>query len=187
LSATIGHGPGEANTGYGDGTDLAVAYTTGGLTLATGYLKGTSTGAATGFTVTPIVGAVAATTEAITAGARSTVQAFTVTYDFGMAKIYGGYNDLRTGGDVDQKANSTIYGISAPFGNITVALAINDAKYTEDGGTTASTTGMMLMAKYALSKRTYGYVQYGTQSVKLSTGASGGSASGNAIGLTHSF
>jgi predicted porin len=187
LSATIGHGPGELATGYNDGTDIALAYTTGGFTFGTAYATGVASGAATNFTVTPVVGAVAATTEAITAGARSTGQAFTATYDFGVAKIYGGYNTLKTGGDADQKANSTMYGISAPFGNITVALAFSDAKYTEDGGTTASASGMMLLAKYNLSKRTYAYVQYGTQTNKLSTGASGGSATGNGIGLTHSF
>jgi len=187
LSATIGHSPGEVATGYGDATDLALAYKSGGLTLATGYAKGTSTGAATGFTTIPGFGSTAATTEAITTGARSTAQAFTVTYDFGMAKVYGGYNDLRTGGDIDQKANSTIYGISAPFGNITVALAFSDAKYTAAAATTTSTSAMRLVAKYNLSKRTYAYIQYGTQSLKLSTGATGGSASGNGIGLTHSF
>jgi predicted porin len=187
LSVTIGHGPGEVATGYGDGTDIAVSYNNGPLTLATAYGTSVASGAATGFTVTPVVGSVAVTQEAITAGSRSTAQAFTVAYDFGMAKVFAGYAMLKTGGDADQKANSSNYGISAPLGNITVALSFSDAKYTEDGGTTASATGVRLLAKYNLSKRTYAYVQYGTQSNKLSTGASGGSATGNGIGLTHSF
>jgi len=187
LSVTIGHGPGEVATGYGDGTDVAVSYNNGPLTLATAYGTSVASGAATGFTVTPLVGSVPVTQEAITAGSRSTAQAFTVAYDFGMAKVFAGYAMLKTGGDNDQKANSSNYGISAPLGNITFALSFSDAKYTEDGGTTASATGVRLLAKYNLSKRTYAYVQYGTQTNKLSTGASGGSATGNGIGLTHSF
>ena len=130
----------------------------------------------------PGVGNVAATTEAVTAGSKSAISAAALTYDFGMAKVYFGYNSNQSGGATTQTANSSTYGLSVPFGAASLGVATSNASYRATAGATTTVTGTRLLAKYAFSKRTAAYFQYGV--AKISAGAS---ATGNGIGLTHNF
>jgi len=200
LSLSVEKAQGEASTRAGDYQGLSATYTTGGFmgSYATGrYIaKGTAVLAAVDraagtaaaaaqageWTTIAGVGSVAATTEAVTVGSKSSISALTLTYDFGMAKVFGGYNTNQSGGDTDQSQNSSTVGLSIPFGAISVGIAQSSASYRSAAAVTSTVTGTRVLAKYAFSKRTNAYIQYGT--AKVSAGAS---ATGNGIGLTHSF
>jgi len=200
LSLTYEKGLGETTSRQGDYMGMNATYTTGGLmaSYSTGQYKakGTAVLAAIArssssaaaalqageWTDIPAIGDNAATTELVTAGSKSTISALAVTYDFGMAKVFGGYNTNQSGGNTNQTQNSNTIGLSVPFGAISVGIAQSSASYRSTDATTSTVSGTRVLAKYAFSKRTNGYVQYGT--AKVSAGAS---ATGNGIGLTHSF
>jgi len=195
LSLSLEKAQGEASTRAGDYQGLQATYTTGGFmaSYATGQYKAKGTAVLTAVTQTssvagssavagewtdiPGLGNNSATTELVTAGSKSSISAFAITYDFGMAKVFGGYNTNQSGGDTDQTQNSSTIGLSVPFGAISVGIAQSSAD-----ATTSSVSGTRVLAKYAFSKRTNGYIQYGTAKV-----SAGQSATGNGIGLTHSF
>jgi len=201
LSVSVEAAQGEASTRAGDYTGAQVNYTVGGFmasyamgrgkaagTVPFAAVAATTTAAAVAgrdgeWTTIPGVSAAGlATTEAVTAGAKSSISAVAVSYDFGMAKVFGGYNSLQSGGDTDQTANSSTFGVTVPFGAVSVGIAASQASYRSAAAVNSTATGTRLLAKYAFSKRTNGYIQYGT--AKISGGAS---ATGNGIGLTHSF
>jgi len=200
LSVTLEHSPGEAATGYGNFNGAGMKFTTGGFLLSYGMgqytAKGTaaltaitqtssvagSSAVAAEWTTNPGAGSVAATTESVTAGSKSSISALALSYDFGMAKVYAGYNTNKSGGDSDQTQTSNTFGVSVPFGAISVGVAQSSATYKSAAAANVTINGTRLLAKYAFSKRTNAYVQYGTAKV---TG--GASATGNGIGLTHSF
>jgi len=202
LSVSLEAAQGEAANRGGDYNGAQVNYTVGGFmasyAIGNGKALGTAEEAAveveygvsaavpasTGeWTAIPKLGSTAATTEAVTAGAKSSISALALTYDFGMAKVFGGYNSLQSGGNTNQTANSTTFGVTVPFGAVSVGIAASQASYRDTAGDSVTLTGTRVLAKYAFSKRTNGYIQYGT--AKISGG--NGSATGNGIGLTHSF
>ena len=201
LSLTVEKGLGETDgSRNGDYQGMNATYSVGGFmaSYSTGQYKAKGTAvlaaitrsassaaaaAQTGEWVTvPGVGNVAATTEAVTAGSKSSISALALTYDFGVAKAYFGYNSNQSGGDTDQSQNSSTYGISIPVGAASIGVATSNANYKSAAATTTTVTGTRLLAKYAFSKRTAAYFQYGV--AKISAGAS---ATGNGIGLTHNF
>jgi len=200
LSVTLEHGPGEAATGYGNYNGAGLKYTTGGFLLSYGMgqytAKGTSyyaavaetsssaaiAGSTAEWVTNPGSGSVAASTEAVTAGSKSSITALALSYDFGMAKVYAGYNTNKSGGDADQTQTSNTFGVSLPMGAISVGIAQSSATYKSAAAAGVTINGTRLLAKYAFSKRTNAYLQYGTAKV---TG--GASVTGNGIGLTHSF
>ncbi len=203
LSVSLEAAQGEAANRGGDYTGAQINYTVGGFmasyAIGNGKALGTAEEAAvavdydtpsaaipasTGeWTAIPKLGSTAATTEAVTAGAKSSISALALTYDFGMAKVFGGYNSLQSGGDKDQTASSSTFGVTVPFGAASVGIAASQASYRDADGDSVTLTGTRVLAKYAFSKRTNAYIQYGT--AKISGG--NGSATGNGIGLTHSF
>ena len=200
LGLSLEAAQGEASTRNGDYTGMQATYTTGGFmaSYATGRGKaaGTVPIAAVAATTTAIasaarngewttasaIGSVDATTETVTAGSRSSLSALALTYDFGMAKVFAGYNSAQSGGDTDQTANSSTLGLTVPFGAISVGIAQSSASYRNANAVNSTSTGTRVLAKYAFSKRTNGYIQYGT--AKISAGAS---VRGTGIGLTHNF
>jgi len=201
LSLSIEKAQGETTTRQGDYQGMQATYTTGGFmaSYATGSYKAkgtvpfaavaaTSTAAAVAgrdgeWYATPTIGATDYTTETVTAGSKSTISAVALTYDFGMAKVFAGYNSNQSGGNANQTQNSSTIGLTVPFGATSIGIAQSQASYRSVTNTSAKTaTGTRLLAKYAFSKRTNGYIQYGT--AKISGGAS---ATGNGIGLTHNF
>jgi len=200
LSLSIEKAQGETTTRQGDYQGMQATYTAGGFmaSYATGQYKAkgtavlaaiarsTSSAAASAqtgeWTDIPAIGDNAATTELVTAGSKSSISALTITYDFGMGKVFGGYNTNQSGGNTNQTQNSSTIGLSVPFGAMSVGIAQSSASYRSTDASTSTVSGTRVLAKYAFSKRTNGYVQYGT--AKVSAGAS---ATGNGIGLTHSF
>jgi len=183
LSASIEMGPGEVDgSRNGNYQGARVAYSNSGFMISYAMGQYRSTGAATEWTTAPAVGNIAAAQQAITTGVTSSISSLTMTYDFGAAKVYGGYNSNQSGGNSNQTANSSTLGISVPLGAITAGIAASTASYRSAAAATVDVTGTRLLAKYAFSKRTSAYIQYGT--AKISGGAS---ATGNGIGLTHSF
>ncbi len=203
LSVSLEAAQGEESTKAGDYRGAQINYTTGGFmaSYAIGSVKaaGTAENAAvdedydggtaalvgsTGeWTALPKIGGNAATTEAITAGAKSSISALALTYDFGMAKVFVGYNSLQSGGDSDQTANSSTFGLTVPLGAVSVGIAASQASYRDADGDSITLNGTRLLAKYAFSKRTNAYIQWGTTKASNNNG----SATGNGIGLTHSF
>ncbi len=200
LSLTLEKAQGETTSRQGDYQGLQATYTTGGFlaSYATGQYKALGTGvwAATAedgtgtaiaasvgeWTVIPGVSAAgAATTEAVTAGSKSSITAIALTYDFGAAKVYGGYNTNQSGGSTDQTSNSSTLGVTVPVGAISLGIAASQSSYSSTAGDNTA-TGMRFLGRYAFSKRTNAYVQYGKASV-----SGGQSATGSGIGLTHSF
>jgi len=135
------------------------------------------------------VGNIKATDEAITAGARSAITAIAVSYDFGMIKLFGGYNSNNSGGHTNQTANSSTYGLKLPLGAFTVGIAQSSSNHRNAAGNSSTASGIRLLTTYSFTKRTQAYFQYGT--AKIDSGAntqnSGASASGTGFGLTHSF
>jgi len=200
LTVVLEHGPGEAATSYGNYNGAGFKFTTGGFlahysvgqltakgTAAIAAIAQTSTAAAVPavaaeWTTNPGAGSVGATTEAVTAGSKSSISALALSYDFGMAKVYAGYNTNKSGGDSDQTQVSSTIGVSVPLGAFSVGIAQSSATYKSAAAAGVTTNGTRLLAKYPFSKRTNAYLQWGTQKV---TG--GASATGNGIGLTHSF
>jgi len=172
-----------AGTRNGESQGGSVAYTTGGLSLGYAILNGKNTGAATDWTTRPGVGDQAAVQEAATAGSTSRANAFSASYDFQVAKLWVGYNTLASGGNTNQTATSSTYGISAPFGAVSVGIAASNASYKSAANASITATGTKLLTSYAFSKRTSAYFQYGV--AKLS--GNNGSATGNGIGLWHRF
>ncbi len=171
-----------AGTRNGESQGGSVGYTTGGLSLSYAILNTKNTGAATDWTTRPAIGQVVVQ-EAATAGSTARANAFSVSYDFTVAKLWAGYNTLASGGNTNQSASSSTYGVSVPFGAASIGLAASNASYKSAAGATITATGTAMLSSYALSKRTSAYIQYGV--AKLS--GNNGSASSNAIGLWHKF
>jgi len=200
LSLSVEQGLGETDgSRNGNYSGMNATYTTGPfmISYSTGQYKAKGTavydavaesdgvsaiaGSTGEWTTTPGVGNVAAATETVTAGSKSSISAIAVTYDFGMAKLFAGYNSNQSGGSSDQTANSSTIGLTVPFGAASIGIAQSQANYSSDAGDT-SVAGTRLLAKYAFSKRTSAYFQYGKATV-----SGGASATGNGIGLIHSF
>jgi len=179
---------GETNgTRNGDAQGGAIAYDAGGFhgkyAMLTYRATRPTVGGVSEFTVTPAIGNVAATTQIIVAGSSARISALALTYDFQVAKIYAGYNAVSSGGNSNQTQSSSTYGVSAPFGALSVGLAASNASYRQTSGASVTATGTRLLTSYAFSKRTSAYFQYGV--AKLS--GNNGSATGNGFGLWHRF
>ena len=125
-------------------------------------------------------------------------------YDLGVAKVFAQYGTVKT--DDDGVANSIVVGegkrtaynvgVSVPYGAWTFAALVSAGNKTESflatkEGEQRDFTGKGLGARYALSKRTMAYVNYGTSTLKAGSNATNfGSEVKNtqtAIGLAHSF
>lgn len=77
-------------------------------------------------------------------------------YDFGVAKILGGYNTAKDNTTTDKEYQ---LGVSAPFGAATVYAGYARSK-TEVAGASSTATGYSVMGTYDLSKRTRLYAAY---------------------------
>ena len=121
------------------------------------------------------------TAAAVSDGDTRTEQTYSISYDLGMAKVgYWGSKTNYTAGDQVQGQSAAI---SAPFGSLTLAYTFGTGSATPNGGTTTDYTGYQYSAKYALSKRTYAYVEGG--SIKDTTHDETRQTYG--FGLNHSF
>jgi len=194
LGITVASVAGGDTTGEGTGNATAymLSYGVGGLNIqyagARGKNRGT-TGTQTLWATSsnvgtnPAAGVTASATENIDRNTTSSQNALAVTYDLGMAKLFFGTTSGKSGGDADQKASSSTYGVSIPFGAASFAIASSNASRTSAAAVQEKETGMRLLAKYALSKRTTAYLQNGTSKVSGTTRAT----TSTGMGLTHSF
>ncbi len=114
-------------------------------------------------------------------GDTRTEQTYSVSYDLGVVKV--GYWGSRTEYTAGDKVQGQSGAISAPFGNLTLAYTFGTGSATPNGAATTDYTGYQYSAKYALSKKTYVYVEGG--SIKDTTNSETRQTYG--FGLNHSF
>ena len=146
---------------------------------------------------------------------NSQLYSFAANYNFGVAKIYGGYQYAKhayanASYDSDKKSfvnksaygtgmsdaaffgkyNAGTLGVSAPIGNGTLMASVAYRKGTNDADDVDVKwmTGA-LGYKYDLSKRTYLYtdVAYGKEEWKLDSGKKSGKVTEFNVGLVHNF
>jgi predicted porin len=118
-----------------------------------------------------------------TAGPEVKESRLMASYDLGVARLAAGtYSQKIAGGAADKASHITV---TMPLDALTLGATYMTVK---DGaaasGTTASLDGYSVSAKYALSKRTYGYAFYRTMD-KKSTDTS--KPTGLYIGMNHAF
>jgi predicted porin len=106
-----------------------------------------------------------------------------VSYDLGMAKVlYNATSSKASGAAVATKGSN--FGISVPLGATTLNVTSTSSKNTSAANLQSS--GMLIQAIYALSKRTSVIFQNG--STKVTSGTNNGNTNkANALGLHHSF
>ncbi len=166
---------GGSNVSKGNSTGYGLSYTTGGLSA--GFSTETTTGGALSNAYNAVI------STSLTSGetADLTKTAYGVSYDFGMAKVaFQGLTAKITADKIDTIG----YGISVPFGAITVNLSASNETDTFAGVATKF-TGSQLGASYALSKRTSVYFLNG--SYKDSGASAKSAAKQTSFGLTHAF
>jgi predicted porin len=195
LGVTVASVAGGDATGKGAGNATAymLSYGIGALNIQYAGARGKTSskaGSLTQWTTSSNVGTNPATPttagsvlEDITAGSTSTQNALALTYDLGMAKLYFGTTSGKSGGDADQKASSSTYGVSIPFGAASIGIASSSASRTSAAAVEEKETGYRILGKYALSKRTTAYVQNGTSKVSGTSRAT----TSTGLGLTHNF
>ena len=143
-----------------------IKYANGPLLVGYGYQAEKSNGVSTMFSGAPGLGATTIGSAAANVGTASTLvttrkyNLLGATYDFGVAKIVGGYNTakgLTVAGDAKDKEYQL--GVSVPFGAASVAAGYVRAK-TEVAGISRKGTGYSLLGTYDLSKRTTLYTGF---------------------------
>jgi predicted porin len=100
-------------------------------------------------------------------------------YDFGVAALTGGYNDVKQGNAKDKEYQ---LGVSVPFGAASVAVGYAHSKH-EAAGMTTNAEGYNLTGLYDLSKRTRLYAGLSNTKQKESSDK----ISLFAVGVRHSF
>ena len=114
------------------------------------------------------------------------------TYDFGMAKAFfknAKVESKESGGSsaTDAEANYNVFGVSVPFGKVTVFANYAMGEYeTVTGTTKLDDQGSQLGVTYAFSKRTSLYGIYGTTKTDL-TSSTNEKDKQYAFGMIHSF
>ena len=169
-----------------------------------GETAGAPTGNMTNWRINYAVGAfsagVSGATTKTSASASTRDSTMGASYDMGMIKVMA-YQTSSKGSADSEAATGTSLGVSVPLGALTLGLQSTSGKQkfnyyatqaarltdTKTAGTTADkSTGMMLQAKYDLSKRTAVIFQNG--STKVSSGDNAGYATkGTSLGLWHAF
>lgn len=111
-------------------------------------------------------------------------------YDFGVAKLVGGYQTLEIESKgIKQGDNDSLYfGVQAPVAsNINVFFGYAGSEYDAVTGTDYKTTGYTLAANYVLSKRTDAYIGYKHIKKEIDGGADLGKVKTLAVGVRHAF
>lgn len=104
-------------------------------------------------------------------------------YDFGVAKLTGGYNQAKNATLRDKEFQ---VGVSVPFGAAAVAAGYSRSK-SEGAGANNKGTGFSLLGTYALSKRTNLYAGGLQTKVESANAATTTKASTLAVGVKHLF
>jgi len=177
LSAQIAiNKAGGSNVSTGNSTGYGLSYATGGFSA--GFASETTTGGALANAYNAVLGT---TTLSSSETTDLTKTAYGVSYDFGMAKVaLQGLTAKLTADKIDTMG----YGISVPFGGVTINLSASTETDTFAGVSTKY-AGSQLGASYALSKRTSVYFLNGTYKDTGTT--SKASAHHTSFGLNHAF
>ena len=182
FSGAVAVSLGENKTNVADATNhssLKLQYANGPLLVGYGFQKEESQ--------------LTAGTPAVATGQTEdkTFNLLAASYDFGVAKLVGGYQTLEIESKgVKQGDNDSLYfGVQAPVAsNINVFFGYAGSEYDAVTGTDYKTTGYTLAANYVLSKRTDAYIGY--KHIKKendSTGADLGKVKTLAVGVRHAF
>jgi len=126
------------------------------------------------------------------AGTSTTAKLYQLgaSYDFGVVKVAGTYNNGDDGAAVNTDYKSHQLGVSVPFGAVELTAAIGKAKTTAAGVDTADLKQNQIGAKYALSKRTKVFFTNGTTKDSVAErGAAGTNYKGTTtrFGVIHTF
>lgn len=165
VSAAVGYSFGENKTTTTSATDT--------LSLHVKYAAG------------PLVVGYAYQSEEVANAKDTDYNFFGGSYDFGVAKLVGGYNRTTRAGD--SKDSEYQLGVSAPFGPTTVYFGYASGKTKVAGTTTEKASGYNLVASYALSKRTDVYAGVKSATEKNGAGVKQGELRQVALGLRHVF
>jgi predicted porin len=111
---------------------------------------------------------------------------FGASYDLGVAKLTGSYNQAKDGTSKDKEYQ---VGVSAPFGAFTVAAGYSNAKSERAGFADLEGEGYTLVGTYDMSKRTTLYAGYKNTQVesRAANGVSETETSVFALGVRHTF
>jgi len=184
LTATFQKAYGEVANNLGDATIIAATYSNSGFSLS--YARATEKEAATttAWASTLAVANSVAGTETLSAGSTTTANAYAVSYDFGMAKVFASSITHKNTTDTDLSSVGNTFGLTIPLGANTLYLTSDQDKRTLANGTTTTTDkGVRFVVSHSLSKRTSLWAEYGS----VTRGASQLAAKGTAVGMKHSF
>ncbi len=112
---------------------------------------------------------------------------FAGSYDFGVAKLTGGYNIAKQSGLEDKEYQ---IGVSVPFGAAAVAAGYSNAKGERAGAADLEGKGISLLGTYSLSKRTTLYAGYLRTEVETAAAAGATTTTEKstlATGVRHTF
>jgi predicted porin len=124
---------------------------------------------------------------AATTNAKRTTDMAGATYDFGVAKAFLAYTDVKwsaTGTTDPLKLDDVSVGVRVPMGKVELVATYSDGA-VKSGADKADTNGYQLHANYNLSKRTRVFAMYGDSEMKFADGKV--TLDGYAVGVQHSF
>jgi predicted porin len=119
--------------------------------------------------------------------AKRTTDMAGATYDFGVAKAFLSYSDVKwtvTGQADSLNLDDMTVGVRVPMGKVELAASYSDGKI-KSGADKVDTNGYQLHANYNLSKRTRVFAMYGDSEMKFADGKL--TLDGYAVGVQHSF
>jgi predicted porin len=105
-------------------------------------------------------------------------------YDLGMAKLVGSYNQAKIGGLKDKEYQ---VGVSVPFGAAAIAAGYSNSKAEGSATGTTKGDGASIVGTYNLSKRTTVYAGYEATKVETNGGRSNTKLTNFATGVRHTF
>ncbi len=163
----------------GNTTALGLSYANGPLTVkaATESIKlGKITYAAPGIATAVDLSNALATRKATSIGDS---------YDLGVAKLMAVTTSAKAGSAADAgKVTTNNFGVSAPFGAVTLNATVSNGKYIDGGAASVKTSGYQVGANYSLSKRTTAYALMGQGKNKAATATKHDTF---AVGVRHTF
>jgi predicted porin len=196
------HTEGKTDTQNANGYQLAVQYAQDALSVAFAYQSAkTATPAvaavASNTTVTPIV---LGSNTVVATEVTTKVGLLAATYDFGVAKAFGEYANVKIDDAVTPAATGTgkrsfgSLGVDVPFGAVMGFAQVsfgsqNQVTTANTASNSRSTSGYTVGAKYTVTKTTWAYASLGETKLKEAAGAAdkGIKISQYALGLVHTF
>ena len=186
FSAAVAVSFGENKTNVADATQhssLKLQYANGPLLVGYGFQKEES----------QVMTVATPTAPSVATGQTDdkTFNLLAASYDFGVAKLVGGYQtmELESKGIKQGDNDSLYFGVQAPVAkNINVYFGYAGSEYDAVTGPDYKTSGYTLAANYVLSKRTDAYIGY--KHIKKENDTSGadlGKVKTLAVGVRHAF